>query len=232
MTIGNGLIANGLKLSSKHQTIVLFASGVSNSNETNPAAFDREKKLLIQSLEQHNDKTFVYISSCDVEDPLDNTMYYSHKLAMEDIVKRSTKKHYIFRLPQVVGKTTNKNTLFSFLVDKTTHNQPFDVWTKATRNLIDVDDVDRIINYILSHNIFRNEITNIASLHNTSILELVTRIETYMGKKARYDEVPKGHEYKIDTTKIEKILVKLNITFDASYLERLIQKYIYIQNEV
>lgn len=226
MTIGNGLIANGLKRSSKHQSILVFASGVSNSNETNPATFDREKRLLLQTLENHPDKTFVYISSCDVEDPLDNTMYYSHKLAMEKIVINSAQKYTIVRLPQVVGKTSNKNTLFSFLVDKISRNEPFDIWTNATRNLIDIEHVDQVINYILSRNIFRNEIINIASLHNTSILDLVTKIETHLGKEASYNMVPKGHEYKIDTSKIEKIFLALNITFDKSYLDVLIQKYI------
>jgi len=232
MTIGNGLIANGIQLSSNSaKEVLLFASGVSNSNETNPIEFNREKKLLIEAIKNNMDKTIIYISSCDVEDPVNNKKYYKHKLHMEAVVQNTVKNYYIFRLPQVVGKTNNENTLFNFLVNKINKNEQFDIWTLAKRNLIDIDDVNKVINFIIKKNILKNSIINIASSRNYSILEIVNKIENFLGKKAIYRKLLKGHEYKVDISNIKRILIELNLTFDETYLDDLLFKYIKIEDK-
>lgn len=231
MTVGNGLIANGINIMDKNEKIVLFASGVSNSNETDILQFERERELLTGTIANNPNKTFIYISSCAVEDPPEDNPYYTHKHTMEELVKNSVKDYYIFRLPQVVGQTTNKNTLFNFLIDRISNHIPFDIWINATRNLIDVDDVNQIINSIIQKKKFQNTAINIASLYNCSILELVDKMEYFLGEKAIYHKIPKGHKYKIDTSSIEEIVVQLNLKFDEFYLDRLLQKYIYLSEK-
>ncbi len=223
MTIGNGLIANGIDIASNK--VLLFASGVSNSNETNPDNFSREKELLMKTIKNNPNKIFIYISSCYVENSLDNREYYTHKFRMEEIVQTSVSKYYIFRLPQVVGKSSNKNTLFNFLIYKIDNNIQFNIWTCTKRNLIDIDDVNKIVNYIIRNNIYINNTINIASPYNYSILEIVNKIEKLLGKKAIYKKQPRGHAYKIDISKIDKFFLELNLGFDKTYLDRLVLKY-------
>lgn len=226
MIIGNGLIANSFRSSlDDDKNFIMFASGVSNSNETRVLEFKREKTLLIKTIQDNTDKIFIYISSCNLENTLIHVQYYQHKLNMEKIIKKLSKNYYIFRLPQVVGKTDNKNTLFGFLFDKINNNIEFDLWVNARRNLIDIDDVNLIINTILRKRIFKNSIINIASPSTYSILEIVIKIEMFLGKKVKYKELNKGDKNDIDISKICEVISMLNLKFDDTYLDNLIEKY-------
>ena len=61
MIIGNGLLANAFKcLPQQENSVIIFASGVSNSKEFSKAAFDREKNLLLKSIK--DDAMLVYFS--------------------------------------------------------------------------------------------------------------------------------------------------------------------------
>ncbi|AEW77973.1 naD-dependent epimerase/dehydratase [Aggregatibacter actinomycetemcomitans ANH9381] len=72
---------------------IIFASGVSNSNETSFENFNREKELLLEVLEQYKDKTIVYFSSCSIYDSsLTNSLYVYHKMCMERLVRENSKK--------------------------------------------------------------------------------------------------------------------------------------------
>jgi nucleoside-diphosphate-sugar epimerase len=107
MIIGSGLIANSFfHAFAKHDEICIYAAGVSNSNCTNAQEFERERKRVVQALQQtmHVD-AFVYFGTCSVYDPEAlNTPYVQHKLAMEKLVQ-SHPRTLILRLPQVVGET-------------------------------------------------------------------------------------------------------------------------------
>ena len=58
MIIGNGLIAN-LFREHDRENVVFFASGVSNSLETEKSAFLREEDLLRKTLEENPEKIFI-----------------------------------------------------------------------------------------------------------------------------------------------------------------------------
>lgn len=118
MIVGNGLLASAFSPEwvSTHNA-VLFASGVSNSHESQPEAFQREADLLSSHLERCSG-AFIYFSTCSISDPDRAASFYAkHKLAMERRVAQHP-EHLILRLPQVVGRTSNPNTLTNFLVDK------------------------------------------------------------------------------------------------------------------
>ena len=63
MIVGNGLIANLFK-NEDRENVVFFASGVSNSLETEKSAFLREENLLRKHLTENPEEIFIYFSTC------------------------------------------------------------------------------------------------------------------------------------------------------------------------
>jgi nucleoside-diphosphate-sugar epimerase len=224
MIIGNGLIAKSfVQEFGDDPNVIIFASGVSNSREINSDAFLREKQMLIEALSQK--KMLVYFSTCSVDDPeLITTPYVINKMEMETLV-RSAKDFAIFRLPQVVGKTPNPNTLTNFLNKKIISCEPFQVWRHATRNLIDVDDVAAIVTYLIRSSVTSGITINIACPYSVTVPQLVKIFELVLNKKASYTEVEAGGTYMIDASLATKVAREIGIDFDDAYVEKLIRKY-------
>ena len=61
MVIGNGLIASAFERYKNNDDIIIFASGVSNSQETSELAFNREINLMKRYL--NLDKKLIYFST-------------------------------------------------------------------------------------------------------------------------------------------------------------------------
>ena len=65
MIIGNGQLAKAFMNSDlEHKDLCIFASGVSNSNCTDPKEFERERDLLKVTLSENPGKKLIYFSSC------------------------------------------------------------------------------------------------------------------------------------------------------------------------
>lgn len=108
MTLGSGDIASVLP---ERDDLLFFASGVSNSQETNEEAYRREVDLL---LEQPTNAHIVYFSSLAV---LDGTSrYIQHKRDMELMVKANFPHHTIIRIGNITWGT-NPHTLINYLRD-------------------------------------------------------------------------------------------------------------------
>lgn len=159
MIVGNGMIASAFKsYFGDDPDVIVFASGVSNSRENRGEEFLREKKMLMECMSY--EKFTFYFSTCSVNDPeLLDAPYVVHKKEMETLV-RSAKDYAIFRLPQVVGKTPNPNTLTNYLYRQIMSGSNFKVWRHATRNLIDVDDVASIVSYLVRASLASGVTTN------------------------------------------------------------------------
>jgi len=56
MIIGSGMLARDFKSYEEDEHILIFASGVSNSNETRVSEFNREQELLIDSINKNTNK--------------------------------------------------------------------------------------------------------------------------------------------------------------------------------
>ena len=118
MIIGNGLIAQSFRphFDKYEDTVILFASGVSNSKLTLESEYVREQLLLKDALKLN--KLLVYFSTCSIFDPtLQDSKYIQHKLAMESLIEKND-KHLIVRLPNVVGKIGNPNTMYNFFINQ------------------------------------------------------------------------------------------------------------------
>jgi nucleoside-diphosphate-sugar epimerase len=227
MIVGNGLLAGAFcKTRIAHSKLIIFASGVSNSKETDPVAFERERRLMLSSFV--DDKTLIYFSTCSIEDTVvRDTPYVRHKIEMETLV-RTQKKYWIFRLPQVVGKTKNSHTLTNFLFQRIISGQKFDVFKDATRNIIDVDDVASIAAYMFNTvGLGGSETVNIATPQNISVLNLVNIFEELLGIAARFNLTSGGGSYVVDTEYAASIANKIGINFNDTdqYVRSVLKKY-------
>lgn len=224
MIVGNGLIANSFKkLSTDNQNVIIFASGVSNSMEKRKSEFLREKNMLINLVDIP--KLIVYFSTCSIEDPLLHASpYVSHKQEMEELVS-TAREFVIFRLPQVVGKTINPFTLTNYLYRQISTGSYFEVWQNATRNLIDVDDIALIVNYLIRSSMASCITSNIASPFTISVPDLVRIFESIIGRKSNCKFVDGGGSYFVDSTLAAHAATQAGVNFEKDYIIRVLKKY-------
>ena len=205
--------------------VLVYASGVSNSQCSDPREFARERTLLAQTAESaRNGACLVYFSTCSVDDPESAaTPYVAHKMQMEALV-RAHPAHLVIRLPQVVGRTPNPHTLLNYLHARIARGERFSVWGRAFRNVIDCDDV-RAISVGLIDSGIRGDIINVANTVNYPILEIVKALERVCGGHAVYDVVDRGGAWRIDVSRMIAFADRAGVRFGEAYLERALRKY-------
>jgi glycosyltransferase involved in cell wall biosynthesis len=226
MVIGSGVIANRFIDYSLQSNYLIFAGSVNDSAIQNETLIQEEESAVRNALSAHPDITFVYFSSCSIVDSdVHHTQYVQHKVRMEELIQGSARKYLIFRLPQVLGLSDAKSSLVNYLVDAIYNNRSFDLWQHAQKNLIDIDDVHRIVGEILRRKVSLNKIINVASTRQTSVVKLVHDIEIFFGVSAKYLVVNKGTRYDLDVSEIEPIINELKIKFSDDYLGASLRKY-------
>ncbi|MGN6476540.1 MAG: NAD-dependent epimerase/dehydratase family protein [Flavipsychrobacter sp.] len=226
MVIGNGMIGQRFQTYLSDNDVLIFASGVSNSKSKNEEDYAREWQLLKKSVAEHKEKKIIYFSTCSVYDPTENqSLYVLHKKEIENYIASNCKKYIIFRVSNVVGKSKNLNTVLNFFVNHVRNGIDFNIWTRASRNLIDVDDLFKMVDYIIGEKKYENQIINIANPHNYDVPFIVRSIEVYLSRKANYSLVEKGENYPIDISMIVEIIEQLGLNFDSDYLSKLLHKY-------
>ena len=224
MIVGNGMLAKAFQpFDDDLSDCVIFASGVSNSRETRKLEFDRECDLLNSYIGL--DSVVVYFSTCSIYDPASvGSHYVRHKLHMERLVRNSS-RYYIFRLPQVVGETSNKFTLANYLYGKISNLERFELWANSARNLIDVEHVALFVNYFIHKKIGTNEVINIACPFSVSVGDIVKCFEELLDRRAVYDLLGLGSDYQIDTDMVSRHSKELGVMFDDQYVSRTLSKY-------
>ena len=166
--IGSGFLASSFKKYEnlfKELNICIYAAGVSNSLCQDSDLFEKDKNRLANFSKQIDKKnTILYFSTCSIDDPSrNNNEYIKNKLIIENFIKLNFEKYLIIRLPEVIGYTKNENTLIKFLFNKIKNKQTFNLWNKATRSVIDIEDVIKILIDLLSNKKPVNKIINIAN---------------------------------------------------------------------
>lgn len=227
MIIGDGMIASAFRSANLlTDEVCIFASGVSNSNCCEENLFQRESDLLQENLILHSDATaFVYFGTCSVYDPVSNLKpYVQHKLEMEEKVLAHP-FGFIARLPQVAGPSPSPYTLLSVLCQSIRLGKTIDVWEYATRNIIDVVDVVRVVALLVSMEYKNCKIINVASPHSHSIMEIIKMAESILNRKARLKIISAGASYQIDIATIEPLFKTLGISFTDKYLADVIARY-------
>ncbi len=105
MVLGNGLVGKRFHSYSEEDQFLIFASGVSNSKTTNQEVYDREIKLLRQTVREHIDRSIVYFSTCSIYDPDEkNSEYVRHKQNIEEFIQTNARQYNIFRVYIEINK--------------------------------------------------------------------------------------------------------------------------------
>jgi len=220
--IGDGLIARAFhEMAQVDDSATIFAAGVSNSRETDPAAFAREANRLDAALAEASG-VFVYFGTCSMFDPLAKpTPYVAHKLNMEAKIRDSGKAWRVFRLPQVVGPAGSPNTLVNFFVHHLRAGAPFDVWANATRALIAVADVVRISRYLLASGGSDRAI----NFWTTSVTprDIVRDLEAILGITGNYQLTQRGEPYAVEAIEFQAACAAIGLEIGPAYTERVLR---------
>lgn len=223
--VGVGLIAHAFDpYLNLYPDVTIFASGVSSSSEYHVNNFEREVLLLRKCAELS--KHIIYFSTCSIYDlELSASPYVRHKKFIEDILKNEYSST-IFRLPQVVGLTKSSTNLFPFLLSSILRGRRFELWTNASRYLIDVHDVASIVLSFLHADLPLAGPTNIAPPFPISLPALVSLLEDTVGINADFSLVERGSSYLIDTDELFSSMPGLSSLFHPNYYEFLMRKYV------
>jgi len=226
MIIGKGMVAKGFNSYEKNNEVLIFASGVSNSANTDPVEFEKEHDLLLDTILQNPGKKFIYFSTCSVYDvSLRNAPYVLHKLRMESLIETQHPDYLIFRVSNIAGKTNNPHTVLNYFYNHITEGSHFDLWENAKRNIISIEDLYKICDCIIQEDAFKNEIINVANPVTYTVQYIVSELEKFTGRKANYSKCQKGGGPIINLSKAESYIAGQDIHFNDTYLQKVLQIY-------
>ncbi len=226
MVIGNGLMAKTFSNYRDDNTIIIFASGVSNSTTHDSSEFIREFNLVKETV-NNNNKKFVYFSTCSIDDAsVNQNPYVEHKLQIEDFIIHNCEDYLIFRVSNVVGPFGNKNTIMNYLFEAVKNRKKIDVWSKAERNLIDRVDLQWIVSEILNKN-ESCKIINIATRESVLVVDILKLIENHLGIKGTVNMLEKGNKINIDISYVNDYIKEIESKKNKglSYIIYLLTKY-------
>lgn len=197
--IGNGMIAKSFKNFNLANTCI-FASGVADSTETDLLLYKKEFELLKRTVNQFPQFKFVYFSTLSIF-KFEYNEYVKHKLFIENYIKNNLDNYLILRLPNVVGQTKNQNQLLPFLFQKISSNSEIDVKDNTYRDLIDVEDLPKIVKFLIEKNIVGK--INISLNNKIAVTDIIDTLKDI------------NHIY---TTKINKININDTIYYTNDLL--------------
>jgi nucleoside-diphosphate-sugar epimerase len=224
--VGSGVIARAFaSRMNALQDVCVYAAGVSNSSCQDAREFERERQRLKQVMDSlPASRLLLYFSTCSINDPAaQDSAYVTHKRAMEQVVAQRA-RHLVVRLPQIAGRTPNPHTLLNYLHARIVRSERFTVFRGAQRNVVDVDDVARIVAELVREGACAETI-NVACTHNVPIFDIVRCMEEVAGHRAVFDIIDAGAGYAIDTARIAPALMRCGVSFPADYLRRTLEKY-------
>lgn len=222
MIIGNGLIATSLQ-NIDSENVLFFASGVSNSLETRNSEFEREFTLLKENLGKYSNAQFVYFSTLSINDQSKQDSHYVlHKIRIEEYIKNNSDNYLIVRVGNVVGKGGNANTLFNYLKNQISNQNPFVLHKKARRLLIDIDDISGFLSAKIP--VLNNQTVNLSFPYYYDLNEIIGAIEKETESEAIYEEVDEGDFYQVDFE--DHVNHFFSEVKPQNYLKTLAKKYI------
>ncbi len=217
--IGDGLIARSLgPFEDRHQDVVAFASGVSDSTSTSLRAFQRECSLLYEVLEQARQRHLrvVYFSGGGAiygrwttpaveAGPLEpRSAYGRHQLLCEAIVRSAGVRYLIARLPNVVGPGGSRWQLIPALVRQVLDGR-VQVQAGASRDLIDVEDMARVLSDLLQLRRAR-DIVNVASGSSVPVPRIVDEIARILSVEPEVVSRRRGEAQRFSTNHLSELL--------------------------
>jgi nucleoside-diphosphate-sugar epimerase len=236
--IGQGMIARSLTpyLDQAPDTLI-FASGVANSLTTDQQAYEREILMLTDALRccQQQNLRIVYFSSGgaihgstneprnELTPTMPMTAYGKHKRACETAIINAGVQHLIFRLANLVGAGQNPSQLIPALINQIKRGR-VTLYTKATRDLLDVDDFAHLLIHLLEKKP-QSGIYTVASGQSIPIVSIAEEIRDLLSLDAEFDLVEGGDEQRFDIRKLKQVLPN-SLNFDVDYFRSVLAKYV------
>lgn len=223
MVVGSGLLGSNMSLFDNNEDILIFASGVSNSKETNENEYMREFNLLKTFI--GTKKKLIYFSTCSVlYECLHQSKYIIHKKLIEEFIKNNFQNYIIFRLPNVVGNTNNKHTSFNFFKNNLLNNLPINVERNSTRYFIDVDDVVGSTKTIILDESQNKKEINVCFNNKIDIFNFIILMSKQIGVNPVMVLSDNGCSHDIDNTdfidQIDKTYKKINNDYNLQIIKK------------
>ena len=219
--VGSGFIAARFKKYLKFlkkKNVIIYAAGISNSLDDYKKNLEREV-FKIKNFILNNRKKLIYISTYSVnDDSRRRKLYVKNKIKIEKIIKQESEKYMIIRLPEIIGKNKNPNTLTNFFYNKIVRNESFTVFKNSRRNLLDVDDAIKNCIKIIRSDKKNKSVVNLLNKKFNTPLQIVNNFEKILKKKGIY---------KFKNTKKKKWSLKNNyyVYSKKDYLIKSLKKY-------
>ena len=228
--VGSGFIAKSFKSKNrffKKNKCLLYAAGVSNSNSKNRRIFTKDFNRLKKIKNFSSNLKIIYISSCSIGDPTrNNSIFIKNKIKIEKLIKKYFKSYLIIRLPEIIGKNKNKNTLVNFFYNNIKKNKKMILYKNAFRNFIYIGDVINILNEIIKKK-NNNLKIKIASSNMTNVYKIVNIFEKLLNKKANLNfRKYTNKKFKININKIKNLKSFKKINFNENYLNKYLATYL------
>jgi nucleoside-diphosphate-sugar epimerase len=150
------------------------------------------------------------------------TRYGRHQAECEELIRSSRTLFLIARLPNVVGAPGNPQQLVASLVRQTLAGH-VTVQSSATRDLIDVDDVVRLVLRLVDMGAM-NETINVASGYSTPAAKIAETVAQLLGAKPHLVEVEGGDMQRFDVSRLASIIGSL--PFDGHYPMNTLARYV------
>ncbi len=222
MIIGHGLIAHGFQAYTSDPEVIIYASGVANSGETDPTKFLRESDLLKHTLDHIDTATLVYFSTFSILTK--QSPYTLHKLAMEQMIASSGKKHLIIRATNLAGPTNNPNTLLNVLTHRLQHQLKIALQYQCQRNILDIEDLCTIVTHILQQQDDSTTLFHVGYPYSYSLPEIITILEEHYQLKANLELVASSEPF-LESFYPVKDIPEFELRPKELYLKHLLFKY-------
>jgi 6-pyruvoyl-tetrahydropterin synthase len=223
MVIGNGSIAKVFKEEFENDDkVIIFASGVSNSNEKNLSEYQRETILLQNTLTRFPEKKIIYFSS--VLSKYVNSDYFNHKELMENLISENSNNFIIIRLPQIISNSGNQNNLINFLVNSIKNNRSLEIQKDVCRALIDVDDLKKVTLEVIQK--YNNKILNFVKIESLTVISLCEMIFEILNCNVDIVEVPAKFESPNLENSPEIDTILENLIDSENYTNKILKKYL------
>tara|TARA_E500000178_G_scaffold354867_1_gene425436 strand:- start:1169 stop:1876 length:708 start_codon:yes stop_codon:yes gene_type:complete len=228
--VGKGFIGknlNKIKKELKETNYIIYAAGISHSKTKSKKELNRELNSFISFSKKNYFKKIIYISTADVTNNIVNkSLYVKNKIKIENLIKKKFKNYIILRLPQIIGKNRNMNTLINFFYLNIKKNKPLILIKNFKRNVLDIDDVLKVIKIIINNKKLKNRIITLSNKFNVQPIDIVKIFEKKMSKLVNYKfKKIRKQIWRLNHEKNAHYFKRANIRFNRNYLSKAIDKY-------
>ncbi len=207
MVLGTGLMASVFASFANDDRFRVIAAGVSNSGEKAVSAFRREQHM-VNALPTEGG-CVVYLSTCSIFDPtLDRSAYVEHKRAMEALILSRFPDTIVLRLPNILGRSQNPNTLLNHFQRCLLTNAPIEVQSKACRYVMDRYDLTRYAPLLLEEAALRGCSVNVCYDTPVPVPQLLKILEQVLNTRADVRAIDKGACYSVENDVFRTLLTR------------------------